>query len=123
MVSVSYFVCRLYIPTMQKTLNIFIYQLLIHTPTTKHRAVDLSGTCTNEPDVVNNADVDFVSARECCEVGLGLGGEGTCPFDDICFPSTPAPTPGATEGSTPTVSKAVTSPPIMNNAGRGDSRN
>ena len=78
----------------------------------------------------------FDTAAACCVQTFGT--EGLCEYIDVCNPTpletpepTPAPTPVPTPeptpeptleptfGSTPTVSKEVTSPPIMNNDGRG----
>jgi len=53
----------------------------------------------------------FGTMQECCEETFGIGEK--CRFEDICFEviETPAPTPVASSGSTPTVSKETSGPP------------
>ena len=77
--------------------------------------------CTNGYENTSNDSGNelFNTAFECCEDGLGMGNSGKCPFEDVCFPIPPTPTPPAvntpmpTFGSTPTVSKETTGPPTL----------
>ena len=87
--------------------------------------------CTNGYENTSNDSGNelFNTAFECCEDGLGMGNSGQCPFEDVCFPNPPTPTPpevletpepttympspAPTFGSTPTVSKETTGPPTM----------
>ena len=60
--------------------------------------------CTNGYENTSNdlGNELFNTAFECCEDGLGMGNSGNCPFEDVCFPNPPTPTPPAVNTPMPT---------------------